>query len=114
MARKIYWYILSPRDRKAFLPDQIKLLEIGDETLTSKKPRQVKHEEIQASAVPLILEWISENIDIVLHEPAHLPILCAAFDHSDESQIMKGTENILVTAQRALAKKVISSFKLVF
>ena len=106
MARKIFWYILSPRDRRAFLPDQIKLLEVGDETTTSKKPRQVKHEEIQSSAVPLILEWISENIDTILNNPMHLPILYAAFDHSDESQIIKDKENMLVTAQRALARKV--------
>lgn len=105
VARKIFWYILSPRDRRAFLPDQIKLLEVGDETTTSKKPRQVKHEEIQSSAVPLILEWISENIDTILNNPMHLPILYAAFDHSDESQIIKDKENMLVTAQRALARK---------
>ena len=41
VARKVISYILSPRDRKNLLPDVIKLLEVGDKSVTCKKPRDV-------------------------------------------------------------------------
>ena len=42
IARKICYYLIGERDRRHFLPDVIKLLAIGDQTDTSKKPRETK------------------------------------------------------------------------
>ena len=41
-ARKVVWYMLKARDRKNLLPDVISLLEVGDKSVTCKKPREVK------------------------------------------------------------------------
>ena len=42
IARKICYYLIGERDRRHFLPDVIKLLAVGDQTETSKKPRETK------------------------------------------------------------------------
>ena len=103
-ARKVFWYIVADRDRRAFLPDVIKFLEVGDASQTSKKPRQVKLSEIQSYAIPLILEWFSENIQKCVDDPALCPLMVATMKHSEH--VFKDNENLLVTLQTALAKKV--------
>ena len=40
-ARKVVWYMLNARDTKNLLPDVISLLEVGDKSVTCKKPRDV-------------------------------------------------------------------------
>lgn len=106
VARKTIWYILNARDPRAFLPDVTKLLEVGDQSQTYKKPRTVKYGEIKATAIPHILEWFSENIAKCILEPGLQPMLVAALSHSDSNQIMKDQENMLNTVHSAFAKKL--------
>ena len=40
-ARKVVWYMLNARDTKNLFPDVISLLEVGDKSVTCKKPRDV-------------------------------------------------------------------------
>ena len=67
---------------------------------------KVKYTELKQTAVPLILEWFSENLDFVFSDPGLLPILIVAMANNEEQFIMKGEENILLTLQTAIAKKV--------
>ena len=66
----------------------------------------MKYTELKQTAVPLILEWFSENLDFVFSDPGLLPILIVAMANHEEQFIMKGEENILLTLQTAIAKKV--------
>ena len=45
-ARKVIWYVLNGRDPKTFLPDVVRLLEVGDESVTCKKPRDVSEQKL--------------------------------------------------------------------
>ena len=101
---KVFWYLTAGRDRRFLLPDVIKLLEVGDSTTTSKKPRDVKLDQLQADAVPQLMEWFSENMEKCVNDSTLCPLMVAVMSHSDH--IMKGDENSLITAQAALAKKV--------
>ena len=94
------------------LPDVIKLLEVGDSTTTSKKPRDVKLDQLQADAVPQLMEWFSENMEKCVNDSTLCPLMVAVMSHSDH--INKGDENCLITAQTALAKKVLKRIRLFF
>ena len=106
---KVFWYLTAGRDRRFLLPDVIKLLEVGDSTTTSKKPRDVKLDQLQADAVPQLMEWFSENMEKCVNDSTLCPLMVAVMSHSDH--IMKGDENSLITAQTALAKKVSQNSK---
>lgn len=103
-AKKVFWYLTAGRDRRFLLPDVIKLLEIGDSSTTTKKPRDVKLDQLQADAIPVLMEWFSENIDKCVKDSTLCPLMVAVMSHSDH--IKKGDENMLLTVQRALAKKL--------
>jgi len=105
-ARKVIWYILNARDPKTFLPDVVKLLEVGDQSMTCKKPRHVKYSELKSAAMPHLLEWFSENIDTCLSDSGLLPMLVTALGHDDKNFIFKDDENMLTTVHKALASKV--------
>lgn len=104
IARKVIYYIIGERDRRHFLPDVIKLLAVGDETETSKKPRETKLNELQTSFVPALLEWFSENVEKCVEDPSLCPMLVSLMKH--DTHVMKGDENILATLQSALSKKI--------
>jgi len=105
-ARKVIWYILNDRDPRAFLPDVVKLLEIGDQSVTCKKPRHVKYSELKSTAMPHILEWFSENLDLVFSDAGLLPMLACALGTNEQKYILKDNENMLNTVHQAMAKKL--------
>ena len=41
----------------------IKLLEIGDSSTTTKKPRDVKLDQLQADAIPVLMEWFRSGVE---------------------------------------------------
>jgi len=104
IARKICYYLIGERDRRHFLPDVIKLLAVGDQTETSKKPRETKLSELQTSFIPEILEWFSENVEKCVSDASLCPMLVRLMKH--DNHVMKGEENLLVTLQAAIAKKI--------
>jgi len=103
-AKKVFWYLTAGRDRGFLLPDVIKLLEVGDCSATTKKPREVKLDQLQADAVPVLMEWFAENVDKCVQDSTLCPLMVAVASHQDH--INKGDEIMLVTLQRALARKM--------
>ena len=66
----------------------------------------MKYCEIKSAAVPTILEWFAENLELCFSDAGLLPMLVAAMSHSQDEHVMKGDENALHTLHSALAKKV--------
>ena len=63
-----------------------------------------KLSELQTSFIPEILEWFSENVEKCVTDASLCPMLVRLMKH--DNHVMKGEENLLVTLQAAIAKKV--------
>ena len=63
-----------------------------------------KLSELQTSFIPEILEWFSENVEKCVSDASLCPMLVRLMKH--DNHVMKGEENLLVTLQAAIAKKV--------
>ena len=63
-----------------------------------------KLSELQTSFIPEILEWFSENVEKCISDASLCPMLVRLMKH--DNHVMKGEENLLVTLQAAIAKKV--------
>ena len=70
-----------------------------------------KLSELQASFIPEILEWFSENVEKCVSDASLCPMLVRLMKH--DNHVMKGEENLLVTLQAAIAKKVNSELFLI-
>ena len=70
-----------------------------------------KLSELQASFIPEILEWFSENVEKCVSDASLCPMLVRLMKH--DNHVMKGEENLLVTLQAAIAKKVDSKLFLI-
>lgn len=60
--RKIYLYLVSPRDPKYFHPDVTKVLKIGDGNATTRKPADIRSRELQEKILPEFIKSLAKTL----------------------------------------------------
>ncbi|XP_064625200.1 pumilio homolog 3-like [Lineus longissimus] len=65
--RKVLLYLLAPRDPLHFHPDVIRILQQGDESITSKKSKEVRRKELlDVSSAPLLKLIVDHTRELVM------------------------------------------------
>lgn len=64
--RKVLTYLISPRDKRFFIADYIKLLESGDSSETSKKEPEKRQAELRDYAIKFFHDYLNKNITKVV------------------------------------------------
>jgi len=83
--RKVLLYLLSPRNKKYFVPQYINILEAGDENETSKKDSTTRQNELRSGILDPLLMCLIENADDVIKDKSDCQVLLAALEHSNAS-----------------------------
>ena len=78
--RKIYFYIVSPRNPKYFHPDIMKVLTKGDGNATSKKSRAIRYEELQNKILPNFASVLVKNVEPWILSKSSSILYLAALD----------------------------------
>ena len=60
--RKIYLYLVTPRDTKFFHPDILKILRLGDNNTNSKKPSNLRISELQDKILPSFISSLATTL----------------------------------------------------
>jgi len=64
--RKVLTYLISPRDKRFFIADYIKLLESGDTSETSKKEPEKRQAELRDYSIKFFHDYLNKNITKVV------------------------------------------------
>ena len=99
--RKVILYIVARRDTHYFHPVLVNFLKTGDEIAISKKPSNVREQEILESVIDTLLESITSEIEIWLSN-ASIQILTLAILKSNHDKNLN-------SVFEAIAKFVINS-----
>ena len=76
--RKIYLYLISPRDPKYFHPDITKVLKIGDGNPTSRKPSETRISELQEKILPEFLKSLANSLPDNIRDKSNSILYLAA------------------------------------
>ena len=71
---KVLEFLLSPRDTRFFHPDQIAILAEGDSNVYSKKSKEMRQQELQQVASPLLLSLIANHCSELIESGSTLLI----------------------------------------
>lgn len=75
--RKVLLYLLCPRDPHHFHPDIVRVLQEGDQSLTSKKAKAVRYKELLEHVSAPLLQYIVEHISSLVVNNNMLLLLLA-------------------------------------
>lgn len=94
--RKVLLYLLSPRDSHHFCPDIVRVLQEGDASLTSKKDKSVRYEELLGAVSEQLLQYIVDNVTSLVVNNNMLVLIVAIITHAqgDPTAAMEAVANI--------------------
>ena len=76
--RKIYLYLVTPRDPKFFHPDILKILKLGDDNTNSRKPRDLRFSELQNKILPSFISSLARTLpEYIQNKPNSILYLAA-------------------------------------
>jgi len=81
-ARKVLFYLLSPRDPLYFCPDITSILQRGDTNPTSKKDMSVRRAELLNVVSPYLLTYVQKNCRTMVTQNAHTLLLLAVLNNA--------------------------------
>ncbi|KAI6653271.1 Pumilio domain-containing protein [Oopsacas minuta] len=80
--RKIYLYLMTPRDARYFHPDIIKVLKIGDGNSTSRKPSETRYRELQEKILPPFIHALAKFLPEYVKNKSNSILYLAALSSS--------------------------------
>ena len=116
--RKIYLYLISPRDSTYFHPDITKVLKVGDGNTTSRKPADTRISELQEKILPEFIKALASSLpDNIQNKSNSILYLAALRSNSldltvlDESLVQALKSNPSIVEEDSAHVVVISAFK---
>ncbi|XP_048763203.2 pumilio homolog 3-like isoform X2 [Ostrea edulis] len=94
--RKVFQYILCPRDPHFFQPDIVRVLKEGDNNPHSKKDSTVRYKELLTMVSPPLLQYIVDHARDLVLENGSLLLVLSILNHAigDPSDAMKAVAEI--------------------
>ncbi|XP_060575249.1 pumilio homolog 3-like [Ruditapes philippinarum] len=94
--RKVLLYLLSPRDSHHFCPDIVRVLQEGDASLTSKKEKSVRYQELLGAVSDQLLQYIVDNVATLVVNNNMLVLIVAIITHAqgDPTAAMEAVASI--------------------
>jgi len=83
--RKVILYLLKPRSPSYFLPAIVQILQQGDDNVYSKKPQDVRQEELRSSMLPELLKAMMSHLDDIMRNKSVAIVLLAALECAPDS-----------------------------
>ncbi|KAL4236270.1 hypothetical protein ACF0H5_004657 [Mactra antiquata] len=94
--RKVLLYLLSPRDSHHFCPDIVRVLQEGDASLTSKKDKSLRYQELLSGVSEPLLQYIVDNVSKLVVNNNMLVLIVAIITHAqgDPTAAMQAVADI--------------------
>ncbi|KAH3695515.1 hypothetical protein DPMN_082975 [Dreissena polymorpha] len=94
--RKVLLYVLNPRDPHHFHPDMVRVLQEGDQSLTSKKEKSVRYQELLMAVSECLLQYIVDHVTRLVVNNNMLLLVLAVITHAhgDPTHAMEAVAHI--------------------
>lgn len=106
--RKVILYLLKPRSSTYFLPEIVKILEQGDNNEYSKKPQDVRQEELRVCILPELLKAMVSHLDDIMRNKSVAVVLLAAIECAPDSDELTEIFKKIVAMVTEPLKKVVN------